>query len=101
VELLQAMSGIFIENAGNSLRELRTAIEHEDRKNIGRLAHSFKGAAGSIGGVKSMKLALNMEKSAATAPISALLESEKELEQSVEELISALQTYVTTLQSEA
>jgi HPt (histidine-containing phosphotransfer) domain-containing protein len=65
-QLLRELAEIFLEDQGALLQDLRAALAGRDRERTERLAHSLKGIAANLGGLRVEAAALEMEDAART-----------------------------------
>lgn len=91
--LLQEVVDIFLEDYGNTLKELHAAIGRREPAALQRAAHTIKGAVGNFAAKRAGDIALRMEslsKGGQTEEAVALLSA---LEQEMETLVKALTAY--------
>ena len=61
-KFLKEVVGLFKEDCAEKLEEISSAIQKKDFKTIDEVAHSLKGAAGSLGAARMYELSFEMEK---------------------------------------
>ena len=60
-EFLAEMYGIYVEDAGNRLAELDSALAADDSEKVKSTAHTLKGSSGSVGAERMSALAAELE----------------------------------------
>jgi HPt (histidine-containing phosphotransfer) domain-containing protein len=65
LELITILTDAFREDGSRTLNNLRTALETRDQKAAARAAHTLKGTAGNLSGLRLAAAASAMERSAA------------------------------------
>ncbi|MFG0249333.1 MAG: Hpt domain-containing protein [Phycisphaeraceae bacterium JB051] len=86
-EFLQDLFETYIEDAREKIQGITQAMESGDAENLGRLAHTFKGASGNIGAIELSKIAeklQNMGYNAQLDGVEAVVNDLKELYKLVE-----------------
>ena len=91
--LLLEVIEIFLEDNGNTLLELRAAIEKREPVVLQRAAHTIKGAVGNFAAKRSGDIALQIESLSKGGQIDAAIALAAPLEREVETLANALVAY--------
>jgi histidine phosphotransfer protein HptB len=61
LDLIGILAESFREDGSRSLNQLRTALEHQDQKAAAKAAHTLKGTAGNLSGLRMADLAFRLE----------------------------------------
>jgi HPt (histidine-containing phosphotransfer) domain-containing protein len=64
LDLIGILAESFREDGPGSLNQLRTALEHQDQKAAAKAAHTLKGTAGNLSGLRMADLAFRLEQAA-------------------------------------
>jgi len=100
-ELLKMLIGIFIRDAQKQLTELKTAISEVDYQEATHLAHSIKGVAANLGGLKLQSVSASIELAARNKNIAALNAQLPGFEGENNALIKVFDKYLKQESSEA
>ena len=60
-DFLIEMYGLYVEDAGNRLAELDSALAGDDAKKVKSIAHTLKGSGGNVGAERMSALAAELE----------------------------------------
>ena len=60
-DFLTEMYGLYVEDAGNRLAELDSALAVNDAKKVKSIAHTLKGSGGNVGAERMSALAAELE----------------------------------------
>lgn len=85
-ELLEELNDSFLEESGQWMNQLRQAIDEGDAETVGEMAHTIKGAADTIGGVRVTELAKTIEDNGWDEQLDEAREHYERLEIAIEEL---------------
>jgi CheY-like chemotaxis protein/HPt (histidine-containing phosphotransfer) domain-containing protein len=69
-ELLSELSGMFFDDSGSALTELREAAEQGDAPTVKRVAHALKGGSGNMGAKGMARICAELEKAGAFGDLS-------------------------------
>jgi signal transduction histidine kinase/CheY-like chemotaxis protein len=89
-EMIGEILGVFRETCGESMDEIRQALDAGDPNRIERSAHALKGALGNISARAGHAAALKVEKLGESGDVEGARQSFAALEQRIEELNQAL-----------
>lgn len=84
--LIQEIVGLFFEDSMSQLQSIRTTLNDGDNQNASRLAHSLKGALGSLRAPRAHGYAAILEKAAAAGDAPRSRRALAALERSMDEL---------------
>lgn len=95
LDLIGILAESFREDGSRSLNQLRTALEHQDRKAAAKAAHTLKGTAGNLSGLRMADLAFRLEQAICSenhpgteSLLEILEESFRELQSEISEFAS-------------
>jgi len=85
---IQMVLSIFIHDIDPQLRDLKTAIDKKNNKDVERIAHSIKGACADIGSKKIKETVLTIETAARNNEVNAYQKHYKQLVKQTQELFA-------------
>jgi signal transduction histidine kinase/CheY-like chemotaxis protein len=94
MELMREIIGLFLDEYGNLMEEIRDSIKAGDAKKLERAAHTLKGMVGNFGAERAQKAALKLEKIGREGGLDGAEEAFHELEREVERLKKALDEFL-------
>jgi HPt (histidine-containing phosphotransfer) domain-containing protein len=89
-QLFEEMVGIFLDDAPQCFKSLRTALAANDVRLIQQGAHTIKGMAANFGAARTMAAAAQIEQHAGMGNLMAVSRSMPLLEEAIDELQKAL-----------
>ncbi len=91
ISILKLLVSLFLEDAPKRVDEIRTAIDQQNVQKLDAAAHSLKGLAGNIGGMKTFKVAASLEKAARDQDFQSCIEHFTEIQATLDELSAPLE----------
>lgn len=93
LQLFREMAGFLRDDAPRWQQELRAGLDAQDSRRVKHAAHTLKGLVANFGAPRAEKAARVVEQGAARSNWSELLPAAAELEEAIEELLSALSSF--------
>ena len=92
--LLKTLAGIFTRDGLKQLNELKTSVSEEDYQEATHIAHSIKGVAANLGGLKLQSVAAAVESAAKNRDLATLDTQMSDFEDQTQALISIFDRYL-------
>jgi len=96
LELLREISGMFIDEYPSLIARIKIAIDSSDHKSVGFAAHTLKGVISNFGAPRAFELAATLEIMGDKGRMSGAEAAVAHLDQELEKLASALNTYTAS-----
>jgi CheY-like chemotaxis protein len=100
ISILKLLVSLFLEDAPKRVDEIRAAIDQQNIEKLNAAAHSLKGLAGNIGGMKTFKVAASLEKAARDQDLQSCVEHFAEIQATLDELSAPLETLCSNFEKQ-
>lgn len=88
--ILERITGVFLDSLSSEMDLLGAAVAKRNSRDVERIAHTIKSAAGSLGGRRVQQIAINLEHAAHAGDMDYCMELNRLLEEEFPQFVEAL-----------